>query len=856
MSIRVGPGAADTICDYADGFVVQVTGATDVEAAAAALAKLRGDIAALALDAGTIGADGAMVSNPVLAPGGPLLRIARLDAPDDALRSIPGLVVARLEEAGITDALVEVPEPGGELDRLDTCPNAVVLRLFAEPGGDSGVLPAGWIDLACEWVLGDLGPTDTVPLRLLGVEFEVPVADAPAVLHHASRAAAWCDVVNGDLDERVRTASITFGHAPHVALAAGGPACDRAAMLARFDLLCELARELAASLTYACVDLEATFEGIGLGFGGGGWRDQGGASPNLVAGQLGDILVPDVFPYQILGKGHLTRFAPEATDPAHPPIGEPLSEGRVEVMIGDPADWLPAYDTREQVQADGFSLLAPVLATESVVADLLRSRPGRQVLEDGSAPQPAVAANTPDLDDIVLEAVPHARRGLRLTFLELASWLAHEPHSDTPSCVSPVVATFARWFASSLDPARRQELKPRARRLIGTGSAGAARDEGAGLSPADTDRVWLAADWLIRVQAVAWLRLAGLVEAAGRLEAIGPTHNHLELVRSVDVLGSAITIASRRIDLTSAIAGTERPEDTELVEQLAWEAWEAAAEVAGWVAASEAAGVGVPADLAYTTDLRVIECARDQRAREELETARRSIGDSAWATALHAVADEAWSVGWSAAQRAVDAQAVMSLQTARDRATRAAMSRRTLDDDARDDALEAAEVAAKERLTRAALGSTTWQRHEHPWDAAFEAAMAEPSGLWAAIQDLARAAVDEGPWEEGMRAARAAVDGVLRDAPNLVARAVGAAVAREAAGTAARGVAMRAAAVARAHGADEAAAARAAADALAPTASELQDAAFALLDALIDVPTGSDGPDGPDDHAGGERPHP
>lgn len=837
MAIRVVPGAADTISAYADGFVVHVTGVSDIDAAAAALAQARGDIAALA-PAGS-GPGAPLLSNVVVGPGGPLVRVARLAAGDEALRSIPDLVAARLEEAGLADARIEAPEPGGSLDRLDTCPNAVVLRLFPAPAGGVGALPASWIDIACEWVLGDVAPSDSVPMRLLGVEFGLKVADAPAILHQASLAGAWCDVVNGQLDERVRTGSITFGRAPHVALAAGGPACDSNALLARYELLCEVARDLASDVTYACVDLEATFEGIGLGLGGGGWRAHGGASPNLVAGQLADSLVPDVFPFQILSKGHLARLAPEG-DGLVPPLGEVIADGRVEVVVGDPADWLPLYDEqREEVQAEGFELLAPLLATDAEVEELLRARPGPQVGDERVPGAPSPPAGAPDLDDIVLETLPHARRGLRLTFLELVSWLAHEPHNDAPATVSPVLATYARWFASALSSERRQELKPRARQLIGTAQPlpAAGQPGPHGLAPADVERAWLATDWLIRVQAGAWLRLAGLVEAAGRLEAIGPTTNHLDLVRAVDVLGSAITIASRRIELTASIAGTEREEDSELVEQAAWEAWETASEVAGWVAASEAAGVGIPADLAYTTDLRVIECARDPRVREELETARRAIGDSAWATALHAVADEAWTQGWAAAQAAVDASSVVALQTAIDRATRAAASRAGLDDDAREEALEATETAAKERLTRAALGSSAWRSHEHPWDAAREAAASEPSGLWASIQDMARAAVDDGPWEAGMAAAREAVDEVLHDAPNLVARAVGAAMAREAAGTAARGVAMRAAAVARAHGGDVAAVTIAAAEALAPTAGELQDAAFALLDVLIAVPT-------------------
>ncbi len=869
MAIRVAPGAIDTLRDYADAFAVHVTGVSDVDAATRALDLVRADIVALTPrpTAADVEGDSPIVSNAVLAPGGPLLRVARLGVAGDRLARVPELVRARLEAEGVDDGLIGVPEPGGPLDRLDTCPNAVVLRIFPPPAGEHGVLPARWIDIACEWVLGDLAPGDRVPLRLLAVEFEVGVADAPAVVHQASLARAWCDVVNGSLTDRVRTASVTFGRTPHVALAAGGPACDSQALLARFDLLCEVAREIAGDVTYACIDMEPTFEGIGLGLDAGGWREEGGASPNLVAGQLCDVLVPDVFPYQILSKGHLARFSPTAGAPAPgdattgdgasgdavsgdeadtPPIGERIGDGRVEVLIAEAADWLPIYDVRREVQAEGFELLAPLLATDEQADVLLAARPQRQVSDDPAAGGAAtsgatavpVAAGMPNLQDIVLEMVPHSRRGLRLTFLELVSWCAHEPHTDAPRNVSPVLATYARWFASALDDHRRQELKPRARSMIGTGRGNATRDSDgrSTLSRADSERAWLTTDWLIRVQAAAWLRLGGLVEAAGRLEAIGPTRNHLDLVRAVDVLGDAIAIASRRIELTASIAGTERAEDSTLVDQAAWDAWERASESAGWVAASEAAGIGIPAELAYATDLRVIECARDPRVRDELDGARRSIGDDAWTTALHAVADDAWTAGWKAAGPAIDAVAVLSLRTAIDRATRAAIARSGIDDDAREMSLDAAEAAGKDCLTRAALGTAAWGSNDHPWDAALAEAAASAGGeLWGSIQEMARGAVEEGPWQAGMDAARGAVDLVLRDAPDLVGRAVGAAVAREAAGAAARGVALRAAAVARAQGADADQASAAAHAALAPTATELQDAAFALLDVLISV---------------------
>src|SRR3546814_21051915 len=118
-----------------------------------------------------------------------------------------------------------------------------------------------WIDIAAEWALGDLPPDATVPLRLLGAGFDLAVADAPSILHQACSARVWCDVVNGDLADRLRTASIPFGRATRAALAARGPGCDAHAPLARYDLLCAVAREMAPDMAYAFVAFTATFKG-------------------------------------------------------------------------------------------------------------------------------------------------------------------------------------------------------------------------------------------------------------------------------------------------------------------------------------------------------------------------------------------------------------------------------------------------------------------------------------------------------------------------------------------------------------------------------------------------------------------
>jgi len=842
VAIRVVPGAADLACDLAGRFLLQVTGSSDADAALGALAKARDEIAAMA-SASAPRAPKPVLSQAVLGPQGPLLLVARLEVGNDLLETVPELVATSLREAGVRTAVVEVLEPAGPLDRLDVTANAVLLRLFPSPAGADGEIPPHWIDVAADWVLGDLASTATVPLRLLGAPFDVVAADAPATLHQARVAHTWCDVVSGDLTDRLRTASVTFGRLPHLTLAAGGPACDTKALVARFDLLCEVARQLDDGVAYACVDFEPTFEGIGAGLPTDGWQENGGAPANVVAGEVGDVRVPDAFPYQIIGPGHVARLDGRATKPANPstkpvrndgfgrrvgsvgaaPIGEPLPLGRLEVQIGEPTDWLPIFDARHEVLELGWKLLADLLATDADVAALRRGRKGRRTREAEGEREGTAQMGGPNLDEVTLEAVPHRRRGLRLTLLELVAWQAHEAHSDDPRTVSPVLASFARWFAASLDPDLHQELKPRARRLIGTRSRSLTGGVGRRLPLDDDTRVWMAADWLARVQAPAWLRLAGHAKAAAGLEKIRPTRDHRHLDRAASQLSAAIEAVARGAE------GDVPPG----ADALAWAVWERVAETAGWVAASEAASVGVPELLAYATELPVIECAREADARADLRPAKTTIERVARAAAARAAGEDAWSVGWRAASATIDERSLVPQVTAFERATRAASTRLGLEVDAAEVAIEAGEAAARAALADAIQDADP---PASPWDAARDAA-AESSGgaTWAAVQDMTRDAVGADPWEAGMTTARTTVGRVLQVAPALVDRAVVVALAREAAGLAARSAAGRAAAAALAGGASSDEATDAAREALAPTAASLRDEAFVLFDALIEA---------------------
>ena len=88
MAIRVGAGTADLICVYADGFVVEVTEASDVDAATRALGRARADIEALGKRSPT-DVDGPVISPPVLGPEGPLIRLQiGLEDPEDLIEDL------------------------------------------------------------------------------------------------------------------------------------------------------------------------------------------------------------------------------------------------------------------------------------------------------------------------------------------------------------------------------------------------------------------------------------------------------------------------------------------------------------------------------------------------------------------------------------------------------------------------------------------------------------------------------------------------------------------------------------------------------------------------------------------------
>lgn len=146
------------------------------------------------------------------------------------------------------------------------------------------------------------------------------------------------------------------------------------------------------------------------------------------------------------------------------------------------------------------------------------------------------AMRTIDLDKVTLESGSHSPDG-KFCVMELSSFIAGEPWSDNPECVSPVLGAFLRAWNDGLDARTRQKLKPYATKVIGT----------AGDHKADERRAWMATDWFVRTCAPAFLRLAQLDAEADTLASLPELKNAKTAVKVQPAIQDLIVEAGRQL---------------------------------------------------------------------------------------------------------------------------------------------------------------------------------------------------------------------------------------------------------------------------------------------------------------------
>jgi hypothetical protein len=188
--------------------------------------------------------------------------------------------------------------------------------------------------------------------------------------------------------------------------------------------------------------------------------------------------------------------------------------------------------------------------------------------------------DTTELDFTLLEKLGPLKNGGHkgpsdgACVMEAVAYVAGEPWSDHPECVSPVIGAFLRNWNDNLptDADRDRLLKPLIPKIINTRSTAAIEEQ----------RSYLALDWMIRTFLPKWLRLAKINDHADNIEALSPIIDMETATAAGPVVRAANEAASKARDAAWAAARAA-------ARAAAWDAARAAAWAAAWDAAWDAA---------------------------------------------------------------------------------------------------------------------------------------------------------------------------------------------------------------------------------------------------------------------------
>ena len=382
--------------------VVQAGDPSDARLAADALRSARQAISDL--DGGPASAYGlgpgdrnnpAWVSEVIEVPDGPLLMIDGGFTPVARLREIPGIVARRLEQAGVS-ATVRWPRTSGAMERIRRAPRAVFLRLYPQPPTRKGVhveLPPPWLHEAACWAIGDPPAGRKAMCSLQAVEFTASDRDVASLLAGWDRdRPGYAVICTGDPSTAIRGVAVDFipTDTPELTLVAGGPGMSDGDMVQAIDDLQVIARELAPTVAYAFTTIEQSFATLSAPGHDTEWLWRMDGPQHTQVKWVCDEIVPDAFPYQVLGPQHIERLG-------GPPSGAIELATRWELAIGASEDWLfdADYDPASRawwtaelrrdptVQAHARELLAPCLLSSHQAHELVAARL-RAHLADGT----------------------------------------------------------------------------------------------------------------------------------------------------------------------------------------------------------------------------------------------------------------------------------------------------------------------------------------------------------------------------------------------------------------------------------------------------------------------------------------
>ena len=222
-----------------------------------------------------------------------------------------------------------------------------------------------------------------------------------------------------------------------------------------------------------------------------------------------------------------------------------------------------------------------------------------------------------DLETLELKHGSHTDCEDGMCVMEAVSCWIGGPFTDTPETSSPVIGAFLRNYNDSVNHEVRQSLKQYIPRLANS----------RGTDEVEEQRAMIMLDWLVRVNAVAWLRAAGLVEHAEELASLAPILTKQDVRHVIPALNAA--------GVAAGVAAWAAARDA---------AW-AAAGAAAWAAARDAAGAAARAAAWAAAGAAAWDAARDAA----WAAAGAAAGAAAWDAAWAAARDAAWDAAWAAA---------------------------------------------------------------------------------------------------------------------------------------------------------------------------------------------------------------
>ncbi|NDD84081.1 hypothetical protein EBZ38_07380 [bacterium] len=220
--------------------------------------------------------------------------------------------------------------------------------------------------------------------------------------------------------------------------------------------------------------------------------------------------------------------------------------------------------------------------------------------------------------------------------MEAISYIAGEPWSDHPECVSLVIGAFLRSWNDNLptDADRDRLMKPLIPKIINTRST----------LVVEKQRSYLALDWLIRSFLPAWLRLAKLYDHADKVETLVP------IVDMVTAKAAApVTSAAAEAAAWTAAWDAEMEAAWTAAWDTAWEAAMGATWTAAWDAERHAAGTAAVDAACHAAWVAAWGAPRDAVVDAVIVAAREAARDAARAAA--------WEAAWEAARHAAGAAA-------------------------------------------------------------------------------------------------------------------------------------------------------------------------------------------------------